>query len=328
MINESGKKAIARLISENRSFLISGHVRPDADCIGSQLALYHALKRLGRSVEMWMPCRVPDTYLFLPGSESILMPTSADGEFDVAIALDTPNPERLGWFGEKISKMPKLVNIDHHPSNSYWGRYNWVDKRASATAEFIYLLLKELGLEIDITIATCLYAGVITDTGRFCNRNTTQFSHRVVAELIGCGVSPGEMADKIYARNRPEKIKLLGYVLSSLQVDKGVGLAWLWIKREMYKKSGAGPDDTEGFINYARDLVGVKVAALMEERADGKSVRISLRSRDKRIDVNAIAAKYGGGGHAAAAGATIEGEPRSVEANLLKEVRSAIRRAK
>jgi phosphoesterase RecJ-like protein len=328
MIDEREKGTIARLVRKSETFMICGHVRPDADSIGAQLALYRALRQMGRRAEMWMDYKVPANYLFLPGSGDFHSPALMEGRFDVIFALDTPNPERLGRFGGYVSRMPNVVNIDHHPSNKRWGTYNWIDERASATAEFIYLLLKELGVKIDNGIATCLYAGIITDTGRFCYDNTTEFTHRVVADLLGCGVSPSEVADRLYAQNKPARIKLLGYVLSTLAYDGDNGLAWVWVRQEMYRKSGAISGETEGFIDYVRDLAGIKVAVLMEEQDDGKTVRISMRSRDKKVDVNRIAALYGGGGHSAAAGAVIRGESRAVEEKILGEVRNAIKRAR
>lgn len=326
MINDRAKGEIAQLVKDNRSFLICGHVRPDADCIGSQLALYIALKRLGRRAEVWVEDEVPHTCLFLPASGEIRHSKPIEGKFDVTFVLDTPNPERLGRFAGHVSKMPVMVNIDHHPSNIRWGRYNWVDPRASATTELIYILLKEMGVEIDLELATCIYTGIITDTGRFCYSNTTVFTHRLAGEMLQCGVSPAKVSDRLYAQNRPVKIKLLGQVLSSLRIDDGGSLAWVWIRREMYDKTGAKSQDAEGFINYARDMEGVKVAVLLEEQTEGNHVRVSLRSRDSRIDVNKIAERFGGGGHAAAAGALIEGTDREVEDKLLDDIRRTIAR--
>jgi len=328
MTEKRAPRDIVRLIGAHQSFVICGHMRPDADCIGSQLALYHALTRLAREAAMWLPDKVPSNCLFLPGSGAIRSTQSPAPLSGVAIVLDTPRPERLGWIAEYVSSLAVVVNIDHHESNTSWGTHNWADAGAAATAELIYLLLKEMKVAIDLDIATCLYAGIITDTGRFCYSNTTPFTHRLAGELIQCGLSPEAVAEKIYAQNRPEKMRFLGEVLNTLTIDAGGALASLRITAEMYEKSGALSEDTEGFINYARDLAGVKVAVLFEEAADHKSVRVSLRSRDKHINVDEIAGKYGGGGHPAAAGAVIQGEPRRVEGRFLEDVRGAIARAR
>ncbi len=319
-------RAIARLIREHKHVAIFGHMRPDADCVGAQLALSHAILRLGGKPEMWLPDKVPPTCLFLPGSADIHSEGSPPSHEGLAVALDTPRPERLGRLSEYVRTLPVVANIDHHESNVSWGTHNWVDVRASATAELIYLLLKELGVSIDLDIATCLYAGIITDTGRFCYSNTTPFTHQLAAELLRCGLSPHSVAEKIYAQNRPEKIKLLGEVLRTLSIDEDGEIASLRITADMYEKSGARSEDAEGFINYARDLVGVKVAVLFEELPLHSGVRISLRSRDGRIDMDKIAGKYGGGGHPAAAGAVIQGQPQLIEGRLLDDVRGAIAR--
>jgi phosphoesterase RecJ-like protein len=274
---------------------------------------------------MWLPDKVPPSCLFLPGSADIRSDESSAPPADLAVVLDTPRLERLGRLADYARSLPVAVNIDHHGSNVSWGAHNWVETGASATAELIYLLLRELGVAVDLDIATCLYAGIITDTGRFCYSNTTPFTHRIAGELLRCGVSPHSTAEKLYAQNRPEKMKLLGEALSGLSVDESGGIAWLRITAEMYEKSGANSEDADGFINYARDLVGVKVAVLFEESPDRAGVRISLRSRDGRIDVDKIARKYGGGGHPAAAGAMIQGQPQVIEGRLLDDVRGAIR---
>lgn len=328
MSSESPLRAAAGLLRGHRAFLVCGHVRPDADCIGSQLALAAALVRMGKTAEMWLSDAVPENCLFLPGSSRIRVPGDADAPSgDLAIVLDTPNPERLGRIAERVLAMPGVVNIDHHPSNIRWGRVHWVDPGMSATAEFIYLLIKELGVTIDRDIAVCLYAGILTDTGRFCYSNTTPFTHRVAAELVERGADPREIADRIYAAHRPRKMRLLAKVLEGLRVDPGGEFAWLWITPGMYAETGAGPEDAEGFINYARDLAGVRAAALFEETPGGKGVRVSLRSRDAAIDVNAVAARYGGGGHQGAAGASVAGSPGDVERRVCDDVRDAISRA-
>lgn len=328
MAEKRPPRAIARLLRAHESFVICGHMRPDADCVGSQLALYHALTRLNRRTEMWLPDRVPNNCLFLPGSGAIHSGESPTHLSGVVIVLDTPRPERLGWIAGRVSSMPVVVNIDHHQSNTSWGTHNWADAGAAATAELIYLLLKEMKVAIDLDIATCLYTGIVTDTGRFCYSNTTPFTHRLAGELLQCGLSPDEVAEKIYAQNRPEKMRFLGQVLDTLSIEQGGALACLRITAEMYEKSGALPEDAEGFINYARDLAGVKVAVLFEEVPDHTSVRVSLRSRGGHINVDEIAGRYGGGGHPAAAGAMIQGEPQDIEGRLLEDVRGAIASAR
>lgn len=326
MRDEGGVGGIVSLLAERQSVLICGHVRPDPDCIGSQLALYHALRKMGRDAEMVLADRVPDNCLFLPGSGEIRQRVAEPRPHGAAFVLDTPRPERLGSCAEDVARIPVVVNIDHHPSNILWGTHNWVDPSASATAEFIYLLIRELGLAVDAPIATCLYAGILTDTGRFCYSNTTPRAHQIAAELLRCGAAPQVVAEQIYGSDRIQKMRLLARVLGGLRIDERGVIAWVRITRGMYEESGASPQDTEGLVNYARDIAGVRVALLLEEMPDGKSVRVSMRSRDPRVDVNAIAQSYGGGGHRAAAGALIPGELEHVERQLVGRVRDEIGR--
>lgn len=324
MSDASPLVTIARLVRGRDAFLICGHVRPDADCIGSQLALAHALASLGKKAAVWLSDPVPENCRFLPGSAAIQAPDDAETPpGDLAIALDTPRPERLGRIAERVLGMSVVVNIDHHASNIRWGNPHWVDPAMAATAEFIYLLVKELGVPIGREIAACLYAGIVTDTGRFCYSNTTPCTLRVAAELVERGADPHETYERIYASHPPRKMRLLARVLERLHVDPNGEFAWLWITRRMYAESGAGPEDTEGFVNYARDLTGVRAAALFEETRGG-GVRVSLRSRDATVDVNAIAARYGGGGHSGAAGATVAGAPEEVERRVCGDVRAAL----
>lgn len=325
-MREKVPRAVARLLREHESFVICGHVRPDADCVGSELALARALVRMGRRVEVWLPDRVPANCRFLPGSGAVRPPRpSADG-FDAVVVLDTPRPERTGGAAAAVRGAARTANIDHHPSNERWAGVNWVEQGAAATAELVFLILQELGARIDAGIATCLYAGLTTDTGRFSYGNTTPFTHRLAAELLDRGVDPEAVSDRLYAQNRPEKLRLLAPVLGTLRVELSGALAWVRIGREMFARSGAVPEDTEGFVNCARDIAGVKVAVLLEEQADGRGMRVSLRSRDGRIDVNRIAAAYGGGGHRAAAGALIRGAPGKIERMVLGDVRKALRK--
>ena len=176
--------------------------RADADCCGSQLGLAAGVGRMGKAAEGWLSDPVPANGRFLPGSARIRVPEDAWAPpAGPAVVLDTPRPERLGRLAERVGSMPLVVNIDHHPSNIRWGTVHWVDPGASSTAELVMQLLKELGVAVDREIALCLYAGIVTDTGRFSYSNTTPFTHRAAAELIEGGADPGEIAERIVAKS-------------------------------------------------------------------------------------------------------------------------------
>ncbi|MEW6686930.1 MAG: bifunctional oligoribonuclease/PAP phosphatase NrnA [Candidatus Edwardsbacteria bacterium] len=315
---------IIKVIKENQYFLITSHIDPDGDCIGAQLALCSLLKKLKKKVEVVNQDRIPERYRFLPGSENIQSRTSGQIDFTCAFVLDTAGLDRIGNVQRTI--IPNgmvIINIDHHQSNDLFGNYSYVDSEASSTCELLYLLMTEMSERIGKERATLLYTGIMTDTGGLRFANTTARVFRICSSLVKEGASPAFIADQVYAQRNPKVMKLLGEVLTSLEVDETGNIGSLVLKRETYRRLGVNLSECEEFVNYAISVNGVKVGIFFREQEDGK-IRVSLRSREA-IDVNQIAAVFGGGGHYQAAGCKMEGELLAVKQKVLEEIKRQIK---
>jgi len=312
-------EAAVELIKESRNIAILSHIMPDGDNIGSCLALYNALVKLGKNVVVVLDDDVPEVYRFLKNSDQIVKP-ECSYDLDLVVTLDCGDTGRFGKSA-KYLESNKIINIDHHISNTNFGHYNIVDTNASATAELVYELIKKLEITLDKDICECIYTGIVTDTGQFQYSNTTSATHRIVAELISNGVEPAKVYKDIYQNNSLSKIKLLGEALSSIELHYNNKIASIILRKELFEKVGAKDEDSDGIINYARDIKGVEVALLFREIEDGK-IKIGFRSKDF-INVNEIAQKFGGGGHKRAAGATAVGDIRNIKDKVIEEVISA-----
>lgn len=308
-------KAI-QICRDKKNFLLLSHISADGDAIGSVLALGLSLKRAGKNVIMINPDGVPLVYRFLPGWDKIRSGPEelSPGELaavEVIITLDTANEERLGdwsWVLDKGSA--RVVNIDHHLTNSRYGHINWIEK-ASSTGEMVFLLLTELGWEVTADIALSIYTAIVTDTGSFRFDNTSSETHRHAAELLQKGIDPAQVTECIFASRPVEAVRLLGRTLETLELSSDGKIAWLTVTNSILEETGAARENINGIVNFAREIAGVYVGILFEEAGEDK-VKISLRS-DSRIDVSEIAQRFGGGGHSRAAGCRIQGSLPSVK---------------
>ena len=321
---------IAQAIRAHRRFLVASHIRPDRDAIGSLLAMGLMLKKLGKQVTLWNDDGVPPRYTFFRGSHLIQRTppeNSSPRQFDVVLALDTATYARLGRAG-KLFRPKTLINIDHHESNERYGDLAWIKPHDAATSQMLYELFRSQKLPITPDIATALFVGIQTDTGSFHYSNSSPAVFRAAADLVELGANVGELGRLVYDTMPAARLRLLQLVLNSLHVSKDGRVAHFWLTQKMYKASGAHAEDTEDLINYARTIDSVVVAVLFEEIADKGKVRISLRSKSPKINASKITAKFGGGGHAGAAGATPKGKPGAIERAVLAEIRHAITNAK
>ena len=319
---------IAELLRSQNSFLVLTHYRPDGDAIGSQLALALLLKGLGKTVEVWNDDDVPAKLRFLSHSDWITRPPAEPKDFDVVIAIDTSTWQRVGTAAQRIRNKKHFVNIDHHISNEKFGEINWVVPEAPASGQIAFDLIKRGGFKLTREIATCLFAAISTDTGSFSYGSTTAESLRVAAELVDTGIDVGEICRHVYESYPYARLMLLQKALAQLQLADQKRIAYTWVTVEMFEESGAQREDTEGLIDYARAINGVLVALLFEEMTEPGKIRISLRSKHPKVDVNSIARRFGGGGHHAAAGARISGEPHEIEHKVLAAVSEALAAAK
>jgi phosphoesterase RecJ-like protein len=321
-------KIIDRIIEgvrAHRTFCVVGHIRPDGDCIGSQLGLALALRDQGKRVVCWNEDPVPDKLAFLKGSDMFEKPRRGQ-KFDCVIATDCASFERLGKVGNCISQRKLFINIDHHASNTRYADINWVSAREPSSGELIFRLLKAANWPITPAIADCLFTAVSTDTGSFQYPSTTPATYHVAGELVKRGANLEKICDEVYQSYPLSRVRLLQHVYNHFRLAHDNRIAWFWLKRADYVRSGAAPDDSEGLIDHIRAIAPVVVACLFEEIGPDLT-RISLRSKSEKVNVNEIAALFGGGGHHAAAGARIPGSPHSVQRRVLDAVKKALNAA-
>ena len=313
------------LINDSDSIALIAHIKPDGDALGSCMALKHALEIIGKKVDVYCQDPVPHIFSFLEGIQAIKIPTEPIKQYDVVIAIDCSDKERLGDVcGMLFDKAAKTINIDHHVSNTEYADINIVDSEASATGELIYELIISLGVKPEKTIAEALYTAITTDTGSFCYSNTTSRTHYIAAKLLECGIEVDRLSTILFKQHTVAWTRLLGKALGTLELHLEGKVALIQITREMIEDVGAGEGDTSGIINYAKDIEGVEVAIMLKEEED--SVKVGLRSQFL-IDVSQIAGQFGGGGHVRAAGCKIEAsleEARDIILKAVKEEFSAL----
>jgi phosphoesterase RecJ-like protein len=303
-------------------FLLTSHTRPDGDAIGSVLALAEVLDQLGCRADVVLADPVPTTYLSLPNVGRITHTPSADdvdpGRTIPAILLECDGIARTGLLGLEDRV---LINIDHHASGRPFGSVNWIDEHACAVAAMVYQIAVAAKVEITPTMATCLYAGILSDTGSFTYSSTNAGTFAMVHHLAACGASPSQIARDIYLSNPASKIRLLGIALSNLQCDDD--LAWTWVTSGDMDRIGAIAEDCEGVVNYLISIAGVESAVFLREVADADQFRLSIRSKGK-TDVAQIAEHFGGGGHRSASGCTLEGPLDVAIERILTQLRTGL----
>jgi bifunctional oligoribonuclease and PAP phosphatase NrnA len=303
----------ARVLKEADEVAIACHVNPDGDAIGSLLAASLGLRQVGiKTYPTWgaEPLRVPPSYTFLPATDTLMQPSEIPFT-DVFLALDCGAADRLGVLEDRAKKAASLINIDHHPGNEHFGTINIVIENASSTAELVTRLLRDIGVEFDRDIATCLYTGVVTDTGRFQYASSTPDTLRLAADLLSLGVPAPEIAQEVFESSPFGYLKLVGRVLDRARLFEEERFVYSWITLADLEETGVALDETEKLIDLVRSTRAADVAALFKEQEDGK-YRVSLRSKGPR-GVGAIARARGGGGHELAAGFTADDIDASVE---------------
>ena len=309
-------KPAAEAIARAQKIVLACHVNPDGDTLGSALALAHALRRAGKSVTVLSHDGVPEIYQWMPGAEWVQRDTD-ERDFDLSIVCDTGTSDRVGRAKDIVDSARVTVNIDHHVAEGEFGRIRVVNSRAAATGELVLGLLKAMDAEIDKRIAECLMCAVVTDTGSFRYMNVTPHTFKVAGELMAAGAWPATISELVFENRSLASLKLLGRALGSLQVSEDGRIAWARIRARDYEELGATDEDSEGIVGHVRAVKTAMVGLLFRE-IPGKKVRISLRSREG-YDVNAVAQKFGGGGHKLAAGCSIDAPLEVAETRVLAE---------
>jgi bifunctional oligoribonuclease and PAP phosphatase NrnA len=317
---------IIEAIREHKTFCVVGHMRPDGDCIGSQLGLALALLNEGKKVVCWNEDAVPLKLKFLDPDGLFQKPRSGE-KFDCVIATDCASYERLGKAGKCAAHRKLLINIDHHESNTRYGDINWVSPREPSTGELIYRLLKIARWPITRPIADCLFTAISTDTGSFQYATTRPGTFHAGAELVTRGANLARICDEVYQSYPVSRARLLKHVYSNFKLTDSDRIAYLWLKKADFTRTGADTADSEGLIDHIRAIEPVVVACVFEE-IEPDLTRISLRSKSPHVNVSEICGQFGGGGHPAAAGARIQGKPLSVQRKVVAAVKHALQKAR
>lgn len=317
---------IGDIIESHQSFLLLSHVRPDGDAIGSQIALGYSLMAMGKTVRLVNEDGLPENLAFLAGSHLVTPPPAGPIGVDVVFALDNATEPRLGEAAlQCASERRILVNIDHHVSNTRYGDVNLIDPASPATGQILHDLITALGMPLPPESRDAIYVAISTDTGSFQYPSTTARTYEIAADLIRRGLDVGAINSKTYDEHPYRRLELMRALLNTLELSAD-GLVAHWDLHERTRVELAlRPEDSEGLIDTIRAIRGVQVALFFEELpGDEGKIRVSMRSKDRRIDVCRIALEFGGGGHALAAGIRMPGPLEAAKARVLDAVRRTV----
>lgn len=325
MRKDMGINKVIDAIRKHNRFLILSHINLEGDSTGSQLALYFLLKSMGKESIIINETPIPANLNFLPSIDKIMVCPKFRPEFnriDAVIVIDAAELSRIGRAVKYIPNGVELINIDHHISNSKFGSINWIKPSASSAGEMVYELCRRLKVPIHQDIALCIYVAIATDTGYFRYFNTTAKVHRIVSQLIDCGVSPGVVNEQLNYRWILKDIKILGRVISTIKTAANGKIAWLCITDKLASSiSKESPLlDSEALIHFPRALETSLIAVLFKETKPRGTIKISFRSKGD-IDVNRLAGYFGGGGHRRASGCTVKGSLKEIEKMVIEKAK-------
>lgn len=295
---------IAASIRRAQRIAIVTHERPDADALGSSLALAHALRKIGKDVQVLSYDYIPENLRFLPGIETVVR-GSPGPETDLVVAVDAGEASQIGdrLYNEILRHGLPLVVVDHHESNRGYGAVSAIFPQKAATAEVILDLIQALEIPLDPTVATCLMAGIVFDTRAFSIPDTSPETLEAVALLMRSGGSLYRVMAAYRGQHRSAALRLWGEALTRLQVQDGVG--WTAISREMYRATGTRMEDTEGLANFILDASDVQISLVFREKPEGGPIRVSGRARPG-INLVPLARAFRGGGHKMAVGFDVD----------------------
>lgn len=294
-------EAIAQLVQNAKSIALCGHVNPDGDTVGSILALKIGLEAMDRQVDVFCQDKIPSSLAMLPGVDAFRC--RSDRHYDLLICVDVSDENRMGDCRELLHQAEKTAQIDHHGTNPCYTQVNSVDAESPATALLVKEQLDALGIALNREIAMCLYAAISTDTGNFAFKNTNAEAFAVMSQLMTCDLPLDEMNRVLFRQRQKPHVRLLGRALNSMQFHAGDRITTMVLTREDFAASQALPEHADAIVNYGVDIPGVTMALLARENDDG-TVKMALRAIfPARVDD--IARQFGGGGHAQAAGCTV-----------------------
>jgi phosphoesterase RecJ-like protein len=310
---------ISQKIHQSQRIVITSHLRPDGDSICTSLALFFIGKQMGKEMAIINKDNTPFPFNHYPDVENIQIGQIAPKTFDVILLLECANVGRSGQL--HIDDYFK-INMDHHFSNDYYADLNWVDPQAPAVSEMALKLCKKLGVSITPEVANHLYCGIVSDTGSFQFSNTNEEAFKACSELVFHGASPIKVSELLFNNNPPEKIQLLGFVLSTLQMNETGDVAVITMFKEHLDRLNLKEIETEDITTLARSIKGVKMVLFFKQMAED-TFRVSLRSKGS-ANAAKIAEYFGGGGHRHAAGFTVEGKHQELIKDIPKKVRELL----
>jgi len=316
---------LPEIIDKYESYIIFTHVHLDGDTLGSSVAFAESMRETGREAWVVIGEEVPRTL------EMLKMPYIVDADEAeniltekpyLAVMMDFPDSDRLEGREELFFGAEETVSIDHHAVSNQGCDYNYADTEAAATSEIVFRLLKEANLPLTERVATALYIGIVTDTGRFQYANTTPETHRIAAELLESGADFHAAYRNIYQNVKAEKLFVQSEMLKTLDIFAGGKAALAYISADFLKRLDAGEDETDGMSEVLRSIIGVEVSAFLRETPDGR-VKVSMRSKGN-LDVAALSAKFGGGGHTRAAGFTTDKSIAEIKDTLKDTIKGSL----
>ncbi len=298
-------KKIAKALKKGKKFFVAGHQNPDGDSLGSTLAVCGFLRSIKKEVYAFSNDRPGEDLFFMPGIKNVNFSVLPDEfDFDTMILLECSDRNRGGNLEPLFSTVKTVINIDHHITGEEYGNINYINAQASSTAEIITQLFEYMKVDIPKDTATCLYTGLVTDTGRFLHSNTTAESLRVASVLLSAGADIQAVNTVIYNTKPYKELKLLGRALEKLNLLNNSTLAEITLTSADFELLGVDPRHTQGIVSQPIMIPSVEVSLLLREEPG--RIAVNLRSKGK-IDVSRIAVLFGGGGHARAAGFKVEG---------------------
>ena len=311
-------EAVVQSIKKSDKIAIIAHIMPDGDTLGSCLALNNSLRDMGKRVDLYCQDSIPSNYDFLKGIGHFKKEEGDKVLYDLAIAVDCSDLERMGTCARIFDKCNLTVNIDHHVSNTYFGEINYIDIKAAATGEIVFLIISELSSSIKRDSAEALYTAICTDSGSFTFSSTTSRTYRIAADLLDCGIDVNEITTRLFKSHSYERTMLLARALNSLTLYEENKVAIISITYEDILETEAKDSDSESMVNFAKDIIGIELGILLKETPQG-TTKASFRSKDK-IDVSKLAGFFGGGGHKRAAGAHIRIDTTEAKHKIIEVV--------
>ncbi|KAF5049428.1 Bifunctional oligoribonuclease and PAP phosphatase NrnA [anaerobic digester metagenome] len=316
-------KPIIEHIRETDNFLVLSHVSPDGDALGSMLAMGELLAALGKRVTLFNESGIPSRFSWLAPKREILT-SLPENEPDTIIVLDCGSAERTGevirpWLASKT-----VINIDHHLGNPKFGTMNWIEERSSSVGEMVGILSRKLGVPMVGLLGEYVYLALISDTGDFCFNNTRPETLEMAAEILRLGLLPGPFHEQKQSTGTLNQLQMRGEVLQQASLHASGRVTLIAFTRELFERTSTGPEDTEGLVNTVLYVRGVQAAVSLRE--EDRGIKFSLRSKGS-VNVQAVAARFGGGGHRNAAGGTLEVPMDEAKATLIRAVTEELDRA-